>query len=91
MKAKKPKWALDPATVGVCLSSSRGRHGRMQRVSACCRLELIHMPTGITVTGEVPRGHHSKKELWKLSEALRERLFANLEAMVAKHLRIPGR
>mgnify|MGYP007080183204 CR=1 FL=1 len=54
-------------------------------------IELIHKPTQITVNGEVPLGHYSKKEMQHSTEALKTKLFLELETKVAKYLRIPGR
>ena len=89
-----PKWRLNPDEVGGgnVSSSSTTKSGqfsrRLKRTSA--RLQLTHIPTGINVTGEVPEGHYSKKEMRKLKEELYERLFVQLEVKVGKHLRAPG-
>jgi hypothetical protein len=48
------------------------------------------MPTEAEVTGEVPEGHYSRKQLLALQDALYERLFLELEAKVARGLRVPG-
>ncbi len=55
------------------------------------RLTLTHKSTGIEVTGEVPTGHYSRREMQSEVRKLEEGLFAELESQVAKALRIPGR
>jgi hypothetical protein len=43
------------------------------------------------VRGSVPVGHYAKKEMVTRQKELAEKLYAQLETEVAKHLRIPGR
>jgi hypothetical protein len=92
---KMAKWTLNRGEVagGVVGSSSTTKKGqfsrRLKRTSS--RLSLTHIPTGINVTGEVPEGHYSKKEMRQLQSELYEKLFLQLEAKVGKHLRAPGR
>ena len=45
----------------------------------------------IEVTGNVPEGHYSKKAMQERRYELFGELFAELEARVARHLRVPGR
>ena len=52
---------------------------------------MTHIPTGIEVTGEIPTGNYTKKQMRQLRQELEQKLFLELEAKVAKHLRIPGR
>jgi hypothetical protein len=54
-------------------------------------LRLVHHPTGVEVSGEIPAGHYSKARLKQLRAELHARLFAELERRVAQHLRVPGR
>jgi hypothetical protein len=88
-------WKMNPEEVGVTYSGGssckRGRHGRMRAVSRSCRCILIHVPTGLQVAGEIPSGGYSKKEMRKLQAEIYPKLFSELEAKVAKHLRVPGR
>ncbi len=51
---------------------------------------LIHEPTGMRVSGEIPEGNYSKKEMKALEEKLLTKLCKELEAKVAKKLRVPG-
>jgi protein subunit release factor A len=94
---RKPgRWILDRSEV----SESRWGHssGRRARASQSRALDLTsseirlkHLPTGVEVAGEVPQGNRSRVEMQRLQAALRERLYAELEAQVARVLRIPGR
>jgi hypothetical protein len=54
-------------------------------------ITLQHVPTGIEVSGSVPPGHYSRSVMKTRREELRKRLFAELEALVGKRLRIAGR
>ena len=93
----KARWQLDPKEVtwgGSGMSSGRRKHAtkasRANSVTAA-RLELRHLPTGITVQGEVQPGNYTRGKLTELRGALYDRLFRELESKVAVHLRIPGR
>jgi hypothetical protein len=44
----------------------------------------------IKVEGEISAGRYSRKEMRQKTEALKEKLFAELELKVAKKLRIKG-
>jgi hypothetical protein len=89
------KWKLNPEDVGGGSSSGsgsrRGRYGRMYTVRCSYRRTMTHIPTGIEVTGEIPTGNYTKKQMRQLRQELEQKLFLELEAKVAKHLRIPGR
>ena len=93
----KSRWELDPREVSWSGSSSHSGHRthatRASRATATtgAELKLIHLPTGITVEGDVPRGNYSRGELKQRRDALYLELFRKLEEKVAKHLRIPGR
>jgi hypothetical protein len=63
--------------------------GRARGLSSV-RLTLVHMPTKVTVIGDVPVGHYTKKQLAGLRDELYERLIIDLEKKVAQVLRVPG-
>ena len=97
MKRKKETWALNPDEViwgGGGGSSGRRKHatrqGRMGSVTEA-KLHLIHVPTGIEVSGNVPPGRYSRSEMQVRRAELYETLFQKLENMVASHLNVPGR
>ncbi len=54
-------------------------------------IRLLHRPTGLTVSGEVPQIHQTKTSLQRAQDALRIELMQQLTELVAKHLRLPGR
>ena len=54
-------------------------------------MKLRHWPTGLEVTGQIPSGHFSRTELNAQKERLRTKLWSELEAQVARELRVPGR
>jgi hypothetical protein len=88
------KWSLNPEEVASSLSSSastKGRQFNRRLQTRSCTLTLSHPTTGLQVTGEIPSGHYSKKEMKQLRDDLYRKLFPLLEAKVAKHLRVPGR
>jgi hypothetical protein len=86
------KWKLDPNEVSWSWSGSSGG-GTFERKTkiTSCRVVVWHIPTKVSVEGEVKAGHYSKKEMKKLRADLYQKLFIELENKVAKHLRIPGR
>jgi hypothetical protein len=88
-------WKLNPEEVGVGgsrgSSCKRGSHGRMRAVSRSARLELIHLPSGLKVVGEVPDSPYTKKQMRKAQAQLYAKLFLELESKVGKLLRVPGR
>ena len=53
-------------------------------------MTLVHLPTGLSVSGEIPKGHYSKKQMQREREDLWARLWPELEDLVARHLRLPG-
>jgi len=89
---KTMKWELNPNDVNWSMggSSSGGTFERKTKITSR-QLKLYHVPTKVYVEGEIEPGHYSKKEMKKLTEELRQRLYKELEQKVAKHLRIPGR
>ena len=50
---------------------------------------LTHGPTGVQVSGEVEKGHYSKKQFSRLKNDLLNQLWSELERRVAAHLRVP--
>lgn len=91
---KKSVWHLDITEVAEdFFGASSGKSGQFSRVlkTTSGTLSLTHTPTGITVTGEIPAGHYSKKTMQEKRKALKTALLAKLEDKVAKHLRISGR
>lgn len=94
--SKRQDWKLDPAEVTWGFYSSATSTRRKRRLSReldsrAMEVKLVHVPTGIEVTGEVPKGHYSKKAMQQRRHELFGDLFAELENRVARHLRIPGR
>jgi len=96
-KKKKEKWRLNPDEVnwtGMSMSSGRRKHAtRSGRASSITGAEyvLIHTPSQISVSGNVPKGNYSRSEMRKKQDRLFRELFSELEIKVAKFLKIPGR
>lgn len=89
-------WRLDAreVTSRAMGGSASGRRQARQSRALDLRsfvLELEHIPTGIVAKGDVPRGHYSRIEMKRLQDELRARLYRQLEDLVARRLRIPGR
>jgi hypothetical protein len=94
-KIRKEKWHLNPQEVARSASAtcSGGRRKATQSRALDNRSKkytLLHVPTGLEVSGEIPRGNYSRKEMNRLGEQLLQNLFNELEAKVAKKLRVPG-
>ena len=53
-------------------------------------MTLSHKLTGISITGEIPAGNYSKKEMQQLRASLYIKLFSDLERQVGKKLKISG-
>lgn len=51
---------------------------------------LIHTPTGMEVSGEIPEGSYSKKQMQQERDKLYSSLWTQLETKVAKHMKLPG-
>ena len=94
--SKQETWKLDPADVtwgfyGSATSIRRKRRLTREMDTRGMEVKLTHVPTGLEVTGNVPEGHYSKKAMQERRYELFGELFAELEARVARHLRVPGR
>ncbi len=94
---KKEKWKLDPAEVVVLAdsgSSGRRKHatkaGRATCITHSC-VRLVHIPTGIEVSEEIPHGNYSRNEMKLRKQSLSVKLLPVLENVVAKHLKVSGR
>ncbi len=89
------KFTLNPNEVIVGGSGASGgrKKARFSRANQLSSREmiLIHKPTGVQVTGLIPTGHYSRKEMKRLYQELYNDLFAALEQEVAKVLHVPGR
>ena len=93
---RKPAWSLDPSEVFESSTGgsigSRGRAGLTREGSLTrATISLRHGATGVEVAGEVPEGRYTRGRMRELREELRRRLFVELEGLVARRLRIPGR
>ena len=54
-------------------------------------IRLVHRPTGLDVSGQVPQVHQTKASLQRAQDVLRIQLMEQLTQLVAKHLRLPSR
>ncbi|MGB3410121.1 MAG: hypothetical protein WBA45_02900 [Microthrixaceae bacterium] len=54
-------------------------------------VQLVHRETGIELRDEIPFGRFTRGELRQLQDDAIERLYPELEVLVARALRIPGR
>jgi hypothetical protein len=73
-----------------------GRNGQATKTSRADglqtgTLQLIHRPTEIAVTGTVPEGHYTRKQMTAAMNALQAELVNDLERLIARHQRTPGR
>lgn len=85
-------WSLDPSEVFVFEGGSYSkRHGSPADTQRTPSVQLIHLPTGIQVSLSAATGHYSRKEAKRIRQQLKAERFAELERLVAKQLRIPGR
>jgi hypothetical protein len=55
------------------------------------QVSLEHRPTGVIVKGVVPEGSYSRSTMQRLVKELRAELLVELNAAVARKLRLPGR
>lgn len=91
--AKDSRFSLDPDDVGYLQISprSRGKPGAPITDTRSTVLTLTHRPTGLRVTGEVPESRYTNAQMNARQDALHQTLMADLTALVAKKLRLPGR
>lgn len=85
-----------PDDYNIVLSGHRRGGNASARVSRAQALtsetvEIIHSKTGISVTGEIPAGHYTKKQMQAAREKCLTALFSDIERRVAKNARKPGR
>jgi hypothetical protein len=96
MPGRGRQWRLDPREViwkAMGYARTDRSKARLPR-SLDLRSEQItaeHAPTGLTVTGQIPLGNYSRDQQKRLRQELRDRLLAELETKVARHLRISDR
>lgn len=86
------KYKLNPSEVqtggsegtSCCPGSKKGP--RLKRAEVV----LVHLPTGVRISGYIPPTIQSKKNWKKIYQEVWDKLFKELEVKVAQHLRIPG-
>ena len=90
---KTNRFSLDPDDVGYLKMSprTRGKLGAPITDVRSTTLTLTHRPTGLQVKGEVSAGRYTNAQMTSLQDALHRTLMAELTALVAKKLRLPGR
>lgn len=99
MARKKERWSLDRRQVTETRSAGVRTHkGSVANRSRADRgsvgpgwVRLVHRETGIEVSEEIPVGRYTRDELRRLQDDAIEHLYSELEAQVARALRIPGR
>jgi hypothetical protein len=94
---KADKWHLNPSDVtwamGSTTSGRRTHATRSGRASSTTSadMELIHIPSKISVKGCIEPGSYSRSEMVSKKDELYKKLFKELEDKVARRLKIPGR
>ena len=97
MSKKNNIWKLDPNEVdwGTAshVSTLRKKLTRASRAvdKRGTTVTLRHMPTGLEVSGEIPEGHYSRKQMREAQQKIYLQLFSKLEKKVGNFLRIKGR
>ncbi len=90
------KWQLPKGEVTWAGGGSTSTHRRKRSIASRAvdlrswEFTLIHIPTEVSVSGDVPAGHYSKKQMQQAREDLWAKLWPELEKKVAKHMRLPG-
>jgi hypothetical protein len=90
------KWKMDPEDVNYSPTSAgsstltKKRNFERKLKLSHRMMQLTHLPTGVFVSEEIPKGHYSKKEMRKAEDVLYQKLYPLLENKVARHLRLPG-
>jgi hypothetical protein len=96
MAKKNSKWKMPKEEViwsgGGSTSTNRKKLTSASRAvdDRSWNYTLIHVPTDVEVSGEVPKGNYSQKQMQQERERLFSSLWDQLEIKVAKHLRLPG-
>ena len=95
-KKNKDKWHLPKGEVTWHGGGSTSTHRKKRSVASRAvddrswHFTLVHTPSGIEVSGEVPKGNYSQKQMQQERDRLFTQLWAQLELKVARHLRLPG-
>ena len=95
-KKKKEKWQLPKDEVIWHGGGSTSTHRKKLSVASRAvddrswHVTLVHALSGIEVSGEVPKGNYSQKQMQQEREKLFSQLWGQLELKVARHLRLPG-
>ncbi len=95
-KKKNDKWTLPKDEVtwggGGGTTTNRKKLTRASRAidTRSWHFTLAHTPSGIEVSGEIPSGNYSQKQMQQEREKLFSTLWEQLQQKVAKHLRLPG-
>lgn len=95
-KKIKQKWQLPRHE--VTWNGSGSTSTRRKKLSVASRavddrswsFTLVHIPSGIEVRGEVPKGNYTQKQMQQEREKLLSQLWPQLELKVARYLRLPG-
>ncbi len=87
---------IDPAdielrTTGSANGPASGPRSSRARQTRNEVMILVHVPTSIEVSGEIPAGNYTRKEMIAERDKLHASLMAELETQVAKRLRQAGR
>ena len=95
-KKKNEKWSLPRGQVTWSVSGSTSTN-RKKLTSASRAVDtrsysftLMHEPSSIEVSGEIPAGNYSKQQMQQEKDKLFSTLWLQLENKVAKHLRLSG-
>ena len=95
-KKNKERWKLPRNEVRCSgtgsTSTNRKNRNRASRAvdMRSWRYTLLHVPSSIEVSGEVPSGNYSQKTMQLERQKLFDKLFLELENKVAKYLRLSG-
>ena len=73
-------------------SNSGWRGARESRAGmlTSSRLKLTHLPSGVEIAAEVPRGNYSRTQMKTKKAEIWSQAWIALDAAVAKKLRLPG-
>jgi hypothetical protein len=81
--------SYSPTMAGSSTATKKRNFERKLKLSQRI-MQITHLPTGVSISEEIPKGHYSKKEMRKAEDVLYQKLYPLLEKKVAKHLRLPG-